>query len=179
MPLNDNANGPVPEINSIPFWTPLKLNGTGTKEMAVDGDPTAQNFEWEPSSNTWVLSKLIVLIQDPGSADVNDFGSITGALTNGVKIEVQSEGNTYEVAVFEDNGDLINFFSGSSVVSFSGGESAGFLDEDDTFVGEFIFPANTKLFSADNDYVRAIVRDDLTDLQFFRMSALSHRDINV
>lgn len=173
-PANQTVS-PVPGANGIWSCSNLLLNGTGTKEMDVDGDPTAKEFYWQPSTGVYYINSIQFLIQDPGSSDVDDFGSISGGLSNGLLIEVKSNGVEYELANLKDNGDIVMCFIGNT--GFSGDDSTGFLDSADTFFGQWNSPQGvwSVIDSSQGDFVKATVRDDIRNLSFLRMSAVRWR----
>ena len=63
--------------------THLKLNGTGTIEMDVNGSSTQQVFsEGPPAGQVWFVYSLSFLIVDNGTMDDDNFG-VEPALANG------------------------------------------------------------------------------------------------
>lgn len=141
------------------------LENGGSADMTVDGSTVNVEFVWNvPGGETWYLDWLSFVIVDPGTMDTGDFGSITGSLTNGLKIEFKTNGTVYEYINLTDNLEIAHTFVGRGGKS-TGEESSAFLDEDDLFIGNSVFNPQITLKGSTSDFVKATVRDDLTDLQ--------------
>ncbi len=143
------------------------LDGS-SKEMDVNGSGTPDVFSYTASGVEYV-DKVTMLLQDPGSMDVRDFGSISGGLSNGLLIEYQSVGSIIQFANLEDNGDIATTFS-NFWAPVNGEDGLGFLDDEDTIVASYIFPQPIELESG--DFFRATVRDNLNGISFLRMSIM-------
>jgi hypothetical protein len=144
------------------------LNGS-SKFMNVNGSAGSPiNFEFLPSgSDIWFLDSIVLFLMDPGSMDYDDFGAISGSLTNGLRIVVRSNGVEYEIANIKDNTELVSYFLDST--SF-GKDSSGILDDDDSYVGAMHFKNPIRLDASQGDYVRIQVRDNLNNLTSLQSS---------
>lgn len=170
------ASGNGGQIDPVPgqdiFHAAKKLENAGSSDMTVDGSSTAVDFTAGPSGGeVWYVWSVSFYIEDAGSADSTDFGSIVGSLTNGVEISFKSKGNTRTAANMKNNIDIVHCFAGSSGTNTSE-ESVGFLDEDDLFFGQWMLPIPVKLDAANSDEVKFKVQDDLTNVD--QMSAVIH-----
>jgi len=140
------------------------------REMDVDGT-IAKVFDFTPgASELWYLDFLKMLIVDPGSMDLDDFGSIPGPLTNGVLIEIKANGILHAPFNLTDNIDLDNFFGSNARGGMdSSDDDETFLDEGDQYKGIKLFHPVITLDGDQGDFVKATVRDDLRDLKAFNM----------
>lgn len=171
--FNPGVDGSYPVFPAAKVaWNCEALVNGSNNSMDVDGSSTPQVFQWTNSgSEPWYLQELSFLIYDPGSMDINDFGSITGTLSNGLLIEFQTNGNLYTFANLTKNTDIEMCFEGQGGVT--GDESTGWLDDDDWFSGISKFKPEITLNQ--NDFIRATVRDNLIDLTELRMAIRKFR----
>ncbi len=154
-----------------------KLLNSSSKEMSVDGSSTSVVFSHSPSGgNVIYVDKFTILLQDPGSMDVDDFGSIA-SLTNGVLVEYQSNGTSVEFANLQDNGDIATTFSNFWGPPVGGESGIGFTDANDTIIATYEFPNPIELDAAESDFFRITIRDNLTSIGFLQASILTRRII--
>lgn len=152
-----------------------KLLDGSTKEMSVNGSSTSVVYSYSPSGGDVIyIDKLTIILQDPGSMDVGDFGSIA-SLTNGVLIEYQSNGTTAEFANLQDNGDIATTFSSFWGPPVGGESGIGFTDANDTIIATYEFPNPIELDAASSDYFRITIRDNLTSISFLQASVMTRK----
>lgn len=167
----DSQITPAPSNNILHI--PEYLVDGSSPDMNVNGSGTPVQFTWSPGSGeTWYLHGLHCLLIDPGTMDPTDFGSIFGGLTNGVLIEIRTNGTTYTFCNIQNNLDL-------SLLLSSGGqfERFGFFNHNDIFDSNRAFLPEITLRNSEGDFIRATVRDNLTSLEEFRMAAYKWRTI--
>lgn len=149
---------------------------SGSKEMKVDGT-TPKTFSYTATATSLVRKIRIAMIDDGASTAIK-FGSITG-LTNGILIQSVIGGVTSTIATLKDNGDIITHFSGlnfgsSAVLSILGLVTPqGYLDSTDVIVGAMAFaeyPGVVDIILRSGDKIQAVVQDNLTSIDFLRMT---------
>lgn len=140
----------------------LPFENEGSSDMTVDGSGTPVIFLLGPAAGEiWFVERVTLLSKDSGNLDLNEFGS-GPALSNGLRIEVQSNNVAINDFVFKNNQELIN-------------TSDMFL-EIDQFTGasllmyQFIFKETITLFGDQGDFVRFTVQDNLNGLQVLNTS---------
>lgn len=149
------------------------------KEMNKNGSVTPKSYGYTATEITKVLS-LSLLIIDEGSTSTDKFGALS-ALQSGVLIQAVLGGVTKTIATLKDNGDIVNAcdrnsFGSSAVLSVLGiSTPQGFLDSNDAFIGEIILGEISEISPLDiilqaDDVIKAVVQDNLTGLNFFRIS---------
>lgn len=148
--------------NAMWFVKPL-LNGV-SQEMNVNGAVTPVEFTSSFVEDKIFLKEIGFFILDNGTTTPSEFGNIT-ALSNGLKIEIKSQGNIYQFQNLKDNMDIVNTFTTNPILP---GTASGFLNNNDLYSGSFIFDIPIVLSSSTNDYIKFIVRDDLTQIDFLR-----------
>lgn len=131
----------------------------------VNGSIVNVNFQYLPLSGVYYLENINFLIGDVGQNNSGNYGAINGGLTNGCLLTIKSNGIVYTLKTFKNNTELTMFFVSSAIAIPAG----AWLEDIDTYRGgvEFKFPA--VLDSAQGDYVRMTVRDNLTALSQQRM----------
>lgn len=160
---------PIPSLNVLYTSTHLKLNGTGSFDMNVDGDPTQQVFSIVPGAGeTWYVESVTLFLQDGGSFDSGDFGSL-GSLSNGCDLVIISKGVTHTIAHIEDNSEVRNEFPQDPLVMTS---SSAAFDEDDLYSGSIKFKVPMILQNSTSDELRMEINDDIDGLDFFRARVL-------
>lgn len=173
------VSGGIPSLplnNTI--HVPSYLTNGSSSSMTVDGSSTPVEFTWSPpSSQTWYLQTIEMLLIDPGTMDAGDFGSISGSLSNGVLVTIRSQGTLYTIVNLQTNADLSLLFGGGGTGSNSGSifDSAGFLDSSDIFRGSKAFSSPIILQNSTSDFVKITIRDNLTSLSHFRASINKYR----
>lgn len=147
--------------------------------MNVNGSGSAQTFQFAPALGTWFLSSIAVMLVDPGTTAPTSFGALA-ILTNGVKLEMKTKGITQEVKILKENIDLSLTFSKNKFatqVLDALDAPVGWFNRIDFFTGEIVFEEPIVLKANTGDYFKAIVQDDLTGLETFRMMYKAFRQI--
>lgn len=151
----------------------LRLNGTGTKNMAVNGSSTPQIFSFVPEAGeTWFVESLTLLIQDSGSPDPDEFGGRGGLFgggvsdSNGLVLEARSKGSVYEICNLGDNADITTRF----ISSYSQGSGSSWLNNNDTWLGTMKFDTPIRLNDSNLDFIRFRVRDNLSSIDYLQVS---------
>lgn len=171
IPRGDDDDGilisPVPGACVVHQAAGIENGGSG--DMTVNGSSTAVDFTaGPPAGQVWYLRAVTFYIEDPGSADSTDFGSISGGLTNGLDFIIKAQGTEYAVASITTNIGVVQCFTGDAGTASE--EALGFLDEDDLFYGNFRTEPFVKLDGDQSDVVKFTVNDDLTALAQLRAS---------
>jgi len=172
----------VPADNAV-FFTTYLLNGASAA-MNVSGSlGSPQSFMYAPSvGQVSYLTTVKFLLVDSGTMDPGDFGSITAGLTNGVVVEIRSQGVTYTYCTLRTNLDITLLLagggSGTTAPIFLGlGTTSGFLETSDVVLSGKGFSPPIPLVGSSGDYVKFIVRDNLTALDNFLSSIDYYRVI--
>lgn len=159
------TQSPVPGEDVLWTSTHLKLNGTGTIEMDVNGATGQDIFSVLPGAGeVFYLHSVTILIIDPGNMLYSNFGSL-GGLANGCDLRCQSKGVSHLMAHVENNMDLATEFPTDQLVLST---AAMFFTEDDVYSGSFTLPVPTILRGDDSDFIRMEINDNLVGLTFFR-----------
>lgn len=143
------------------------LTNSGSREMNVAGTATFSYVV--PPGESWRVSSLGVLFIDNGSNAATNFGA-GSALTNGVLLEYKvNRGVNRTLANIQSNADWELIFDEKE------NRTGGFLNAEDAFSGRYNFDPELRLL--EGDYVRATVRDNLTAIDFFRMTLKLWRSV--
>lgn len=133
------------------------LRNAGSALMSVNGSVTPVNFDFTPaSSETWYLEQMSIFIQDTGTMNATNFGSIS-ALTNGIEILARSNGTEYTVSNIKNNESIAHIFNEGKLP----GPSSGFIETSDAYLGTVFFRNPILLQNSTSDYARVKVRDNL------------------
>lgn len=144
----------------------LRVDGTGSVEMAVDGSATPVNFDLI-CPGPCRLHLMTIFIQDQG-IKADEFGGLGSALTNGLLIEVRDDKDN----LLLDPTDGTPIKANAAFSSLTGSDlvfqdAAGMSQ--DLFTALWIINATgAGLWMDKNWLIRFVVRDDLTSLNFFR-----------
>jgi hypothetical protein len=66
-------------------------NGTGTKNANGNYSGAAEEFLIAPDSGEdWVITRMVVSIEDTAGIQADEYGNLGAALTNGIKVEVHN-----------------------------------------------------------------------------------------
>lgn len=142
--------------NNVIYQPKALLNGA-SRTMNVNGSVTPQNFLYTvPSDTTYYLESISIIISDTGTPTAAKFGDLA-ALTNGFRLQIKSNGTTYDIYNFKTNGELTLVFN-----SMFTPPSAGWLNDTDLMVGTLRFNRPIKLVAS--DFVQFTVRDNLSGL---------------
>jgi len=119
----DSSINPVPSQNTIE-QVKFLLDGT-TKNMNVDGSSTPVVYEFTPGAGeVFQIGSICFYMGQAGGLASDKFENIS-ALTTGLLIEIQADGELRTFANLQSNADLgVIFFGGSSTGSKSSWEGA-------------------------------------------------------
>lgn len=157
---------------TLPYVNYLKLNGTGTTSMLIDGSVNPQDFFISAQSYDIFINTLVFTISDAG-ANLNQFGSLA-ALTNGLEFYYfnQAEGKYSIESGLKTNYDFIRLANFEP--AFGDGTTAmqllnvvglseayvGVIDFEDIFGMQW----GLKLRANSTDRIGFIVKDDITGI---------------
>ena len=80
-------------------------NGTGTKQVTGDYSGAAEIFYLQPGAGQILhVTRMIVYIEDAGPFNMDNYGGLAGALSNGITVRVQ-----------DDSGTIINLTDGIAI----------------------------------------------------------------
>lgn len=155
-----NANITFPEAN---YYSSYLLNGSASN-MNVNGATVNQNFSYTADTTVKYLEYITFYISDNSNFDETDFGALT-QLTNGLLITYRSKGQVKTFANLQNNVDIFTIFreDGFSDVD------TGLLGTSRLYTGSIKLQQRITLDPGQGDYVRATVRDNLTDLVQLRI----------
>ena len=152
----------------------VEVQNGGNVDMEVNGSGTPQVFTaGPPAGQIWYVTRIGITMNDSGTSDDNDFGSITNGLTNGVLIEFTIDSTDYEYFNLINNRDII----GTLIDTNFGGGNSGFVDNDNVFAGKAQFEPHITLNGDDGDEFKVTIRDNLTGLDHFHMNLRYWREI--
>lgn len=136
------------------------LNGT-SDNLLVDGDPTPVVFTYaaDPTKDISILEVKFVIVANSLTFGANNFGSSGGPLTNGVLVEVTSNGNTGTVFNLRQNEDFVHFAS-----------PGGFdwiVSSKDMIYSLWLVGGGLKLYAGTGDNIKVTVRDDIDSVGLY------------
>jgi len=145
--------------------------------MDVNGSTTNVDFYYEVpvGEGPQYWQYLSIFVADSGSSDTNDFGAINGGLSNGLQLFIRLGGTEYQIGNFKDNVGLSLCFSQHATMTSGTGESSGWFDSSDFFMGTKEFVKVMKLEEGDRIIMR--VRDNLTGLNEMGAVVRLYREI--
>ena len=175
MTTTDSLTGGSTPASAITLTT----RGIATDEhnMAIDGSSADQLFGLRPTSaDVFIVSELIITIEDTGAMTPALFGFIT-ELVKGVKLQVLDTDSAVLYDLFDGepikaNKDLPNFFADVAVHSWGSGN--------EIIVGTFDLSKSGSplaINGADSEKLVATVQDDLTGLVDMTMRVKGFRKI--
>lgn len=142
--------------NNVIYISQALVKGS-SRTMNVNGSVTPQNFLYTvPSNTTYYLESISIIISDTGTPNAAKFGDLA-ALTNGFRLQIKSNGTTYDIYNFKTNGELTLVFNSMFIPP-----NAGWLNDTDLMIGTLRFNRPIKLIA--NDFVQFTVRDNLSGL---------------
>ncbi len=149
----------------------ITLKDSALVNMNVDKTPSVTAiYKHAPASDElFFVYEVPLILIDSGTMAPAVFGSLVGALTNGLELVVVQAGVEKIVCNVKNNLDLaLCFFSGN----FGSGLPAatGFLETVDYVTGSFKFDTPVLLDGSKNDELFFRVQDDLTGLDFLEAS---------
>lgn len=170
-------NNPSPLVDVI-YKTNKMLNGS-SQAMNVDGSVTPQNFSFTSGiGETWYLEELHLLMSDSGSNNIDEFGNLagilggSGSLTNGLLLQIQSKGVAQDYTNLIDNGDIATAFD----IIWSPPNGSAFLNDVNSVICVLKFQVPIKIQNSTSDYVRWVVRDNISGIDFLRSQIKLRRE---
>lgn len=150
-PVTFGAIPPNPESIKNEF---VEESGGGTS-LLVDGSTTSVVFTYDadPSNDISLQELGFVMASNSVKFGTDDFGRIGGPLTNGLLIEITSDGNTGTLGVLKQNEDFVHFAS-----------PGGFewvVSSKDMMSSVYLIGGGLKLKAGTGDNVKVTVRDDI------------------
>lgn len=125
-------------------------------DLRVDGSSSPVEFTYsaDPTNDISLLEVKFVLVANSVTFGSDYFGSTSGPLTNGLLVEVTSDGNTGTVEVIKQNEEFVFFAS-----------PGGFdwvVSSKDMIYSTWLVGGGLKLKGGTTDSVKITVRDDLS-----------------
>lgn len=145
-----------------------KLLNAASPNMLIDGGSVAKTFKYDADSTKDIKLSELRLVFVANSLDFigTHFGAIS-TLTNGVKIEVKTNGVLTTLAILKLNEDFLSFHSTNAIfINESGPKDAiavGYL-----LGGAIVLKAGT------DDYLGIVIQDDLTHASFAYFQATGY-----
>lgn len=157
----------------LPIFRPFTSDGTltGSRDMNVDGSITPQTFYLQPDVNfEYSILGLSVRVTDGGNPAYDDYGSVSGPLTNGVTFFAEQGGSEVPLTPnIKRNVDWLEFGPEIHVTQFGG--SVRFT----TYVLNFSnFSTGITLNGAKDEKFGCRVNDDLTSLVNHEIGVQGH-----
>ncbi len=151
------------EVSTLLRIMTLDGDPMGDGDMAVDGSITPVEFFIQPSVGLQFHSTITSIeVSDSGTPVLEDYGSITGPLANGIQFFIDFNGVITDIfAPIKSNRDLLNLAPDLSRADFAGNQSVEIYTFDikrhsDSFVN---------LYSSTADRFGVRIQDDLTSLE--------------
>lgn len=145
-----------------------KLLNSGLSNLLVDGSSSAITFKYSADASKDIRLSEIRLVLVACELDFvgNHFGNIT-TLTNGVKIEVKSNGVLTTLATLNVNEDFLSFHSPTSIVINESGPK-------DVIAAGYLLGGAVVLKAGTDDYLGIVIQDDLTSSSFAYFQATGY-----
>ena len=141
------------------------LENTGSRDMDVDGSGTPIDFIAASSALSFLERSFIALKDGTGDFVSTNFGSISGGLTNGVDVIIESDGVEYLLANWKTNYDIaLSMYDFMSPF------------KDGAYIGRWTFSKDTGQPYAMRPGDKFIIRinDNLTGLDLFQFQLKGH-----
>ena len=139
-------------------------DGTGSKNANVNGSITPQVFRYDSeTTHRTYLARMLVHIEDIGPLSADDYGGITGPLTNGVLVEIRRK---------EDDSTVVDLVDGLPIKTNSEWSRMCYDMDIDNFGSGSDFikvrwtfaKSGLPIYLSPNQYFCIIVQDNLTGL---------------
>lgn len=150
--LLQNGKLTVAPVGNVTWEVRPLINGASKNLAIVTAAPTTFSFIPE-SGTTYYLNGLSVVFSTSGTPDPTKFGNIA-ALTNGIDLDIKSNGVTTTAINIKDNLDLALTFSQFTNL----GGSKGFLNNAFIYTGSVNFMSPILIQASSSDFVRAVVK---------------------
>ena len=173
----DNRLKTTTAVSAVPetpvTYKSVDLMNGGDPDMAVNGSGTPVEFDFTPGSGeVWYVESITFIINDNGNSGPLDYGSIAAGLTNGFQLEVKSAGDVSTISNMKNNIEIAQVFHSQAWTP-----TAGFMNGENVFVGSLDFMHPFILAESTGDYLKGIVNDNLTGLNFQRVRLKIWREI--
>jgi hypothetical protein len=145
-----------------------KLINGSSSNMLVDGSSTPAEFKYnaDPIKDIRLSELRLVLVANSLSFIGSRFGAIS-ALTNGVKIEVKSNGVLTTLATLNINEDFLLFHSTNAILVNESGPK-------DVIAAGYLLGGAVVLKAGTDDYLGVVIRDNLTHPSFAYFQATGY-----
>lgn len=165
-------------------------NSAGSTDMTVDGSSTEQLFNVSASQTALIAIQCLMFQLEDANMDVTQVGELrrfgTAAtapgLTNGIlldAVQTAKTTNLFNEAGVKTLGDFMRYAGGGGMpasqgyANFPNGVSTGV----DIFNVQVCFEAPLILYPGTADYLRITIRDDLTAVDSFTVTAVGYQDV--
>lgn len=156
---------PFSSIEVIPRPIIFK-DDSGNEDMNVNGSSTNKIYTISPSTNKiWYCEYITLSIDDGGSPNPNKYGDLN-ELQNGTLIELYYGSNAHTIQNLKNNSDILHTFIFSVPII-----DDKFMSFNEFYVGNLIFKILIPLKNSRGDKLQVTVRDNLTGLNYHKMSA--------
>ena len=155
------------------FWYRYLRYATGPgapsddRDLNIDGSTTPSTYEYICADRHMDLSRFTMFLLD-GSVNPGDFGGISGALTNGCKLEIiDTDGST--VLLDFNNGETIKQNVDFIMLAGVDAQPSTYTGDDLLAVRFTVSRAGSMLRLRKNQIVRFTIQDDLSGITLFRI----------
>lgn len=162
-----NPYGTIPSNPQLIFYDKLKTTGNAVS-LLVNGSVTPVEFKLnaDVSYDLRITEIRFVFVCDSFLIDGSSFGPING-LTNGIIVDMQSNGLIGTLVNVKQNEDFLALYSPSGV-------SVEVSTVKDYIVAGIYLGGAIVLKKGTTDYIRARVRDNLTDAKMRYLTVTVH-----
>jgi len=166
IPVEADPGGNLKVSSNTAPPNPQSINNDYVKNVTnnsllVDGSvtPVVFTFNAHATLNASVQEVVFVIAANSVTFGTNYFGSKSGPLTNGLKIEVTSDGQTGTVALLKQNEDFVHFSS-----------PGGFqwvVSSKDMMSSQWLAGGGFLLYGGTADNIKVTVQDDLSSAAIY------------
>jgi hypothetical protein len=165
----------APQVLGNLSFTPAK-NGINDN-MAVNGAVTQVEFIIPPFADADYVINSLTIECFAGNVRMDRFLDLNTELTNGLLIEVRSEGTIFQFLPLKRTGEMDSLFSVGD-----GGDFNIVASSSGTFISAKFGPASPFIIKKQgtyptDDYIKFIVRDNLSSIQRIRAISFGAKDI--
>jgi hypothetical protein len=162
-----NPYGTIPSNPQLIFYDKLKTTGNAVS-LLVNGSSTPVEFKLnaDVSYDLRIAEIRFVFVCDSFLIDGTSFGPITG-LTNGIILDTQSNGLVGTLVNVKQNEDFLALYSPS-------GTTVQVNTVKDYIIAGIYFGGAIVLKKGTSDYIRARVRDNLTNAKMAYLTVTVH-----
>jgi hypothetical protein len=170
-----NIAGPLAGVFANPLMRFLRLNGTGTHEMAANHASTDASFRIQPPAGAiWLLEQFVWLAHvSDGPLVAGDYGDIEDGLTDGFLVRYSRGGEVLDAldgVPIKTNADLVRHFGWTSTPNLTVPATAALA-----LVHGGLQGIEIALSGDDGDYLEVVARDDLSDLESHSVKAIGYQ----